>query len=212
MTSINTSATRKYAAQHAGSPVFQSIFFLIVIILFSWFLLKPWLTKTLDGRAELRTNQEVLNALESDQRELNLLVNELKSSPDEITLLDEALPLTGRITKVNVLLDKLVRDSGMTLAVLSADDTQSIISAGDKPVLQNPYNPGRKLHTVTVTASITGTMEQLKSLLQLMETNGRVLDVESLQILGGEPVTKFNLTVKAYSYENVVDPITKPKR
>jgi tRNA (Thr-GGU) A37 N-methylase len=46
-------------------------------------------------------------------------------------------------------------------------------------------------------------MEQLKNLLQLMETNGRVLDVDSLQILGGDPVTKFKIVVKAYAYEKV---------
>lgn len=210
---INTqNRTTAFAAKQAGNPVFQSIFLIIVIVLFAWFLLRPWLEKTLDTRAELNTEQKVLDSIQADQRELNRLVNQLRTSPEEIALVDEALPLNGRISKVNVLLDSLVRSSGMTLAVLSADDTQSIVSAGDKTVLANPYQPGRKLHTITVSASITGTMEQLKNLLQLMETNGRVLDVESLQILGGEPVTKFRMTVNAYAYENVTEPVTKSRR
>lgn len=203
MAIIPPSLTETYKAKSLGSPVIQGVLVLIVLILFSWFIFRPRLAQFNESRAEVNAAKQQLDKIESDQRELNRLVNELRSSPDEVAILDEALPLSGRISKVNVLLDNLVRSSGMTLAVISADDTQKIISAGDKSILQNPYQPGRTLHTITISTSITGTMEQLKNLLQLMETNGRVLDVESLQIMGGDPVTKFRLTVKAYAYEGV---------
>jgi Tfp pilus assembly protein PilO len=196
--------TESYRNKAASNPVFQIILVLIVLVLFSWFIFRPQLAKFNESRAAVATAEEQLNKVETDRRELNRLVNELHSSPDEITIVDEALPLNGRISKAYVLLDTLVRASGMSLAVISADDAVQTIDAGDKDVLQNPYQPGRTLHTITIAASVTGTMEQLKNLLQNIETNGRLLDVDSLQILGGSDLTKFRLSIKAYSYEYVV--------
>lgn len=203
MALVSSGSKSPFKIQQSGSPIFQAILILLVLVLFSWFILKPWLSKTLDTRSQLKAAQEQLSSIESDQRELNRLVNELHSSPEEIALVDEALPLNGRVSKVNVVLENLVRTSGMTLSILSAEETKDIVSAGDKSMLENPYQPGRVLHTITVSAAISGTMEQLKNFLQLMETNGRVLDVASLQIIGGEPITKFQITVKAYAYEKV---------
>lgn len=200
---IVSSGSKSPFSRQGGSPIFQAALILIVLVLFSWFILKPWLSKSLDTRAQLNSAQDQLDSIEADQRELNRLVSELQSSPDEVALVDEALPLNGRVSKVNVLLDNLVRTSGMTLSILSSEETKDIVSAGDKTMLANPYQPGRVLHTVTVSAAINGTMEQLKNFLQLMETNGRVLDVSSLEIIGGEPITKFEITVKAYAFEKV---------
>lgn len=190
--------------KQSSNPVIQVILVLIVLVLFSWFLFRPRLATFNESRAQLKAAQNQLDTIESDQRDLDRLVKELRASKDEVAMVDEALPLNGRTSKTYMLLDNLVRSSGMSLAVISTDDTSSIISAGDKEMLANPFKSGRTLHTITISASVTGTMEQLKNLLQLMETNGRVLDVQSLQILGGDPVTKFRLTVKAYAYEKVI--------
>jgi hypothetical protein len=203
--------TKNNSSRNA-SNLFQGISIVIVLVLFSWFLIRPWMAKTIESRGKLKSAQKELSSIEADQMELNRLVTELHSSPEDVALVDEALPLNGRISKVYVLLDNLVRTSGMTMAVLSSEDSQSIISAGDKPVLAHPFQPGRKLHTIEIAASITGTMEQLKNLMQLMETNGRVLDVETLQVIGGDPVTKFRMTVKAYAYEKVEEGSSKVKK
>lgn len=204
MAILPSNLTESYRNKAASNPVFQIILVLIVLVLFSWFIFRPQLAKFNESRAEVATAEEQLNKVETDRRELNRLINELQASPDEITIVDEALPLNGRISKANVLLDTLVQTSGMSLAVISADDVVQTIDAGDKDVINNPYQPGRTLHTITINASVTGTMEQLKNLLELIETNGRLLDVDSLQILGGSELTKFRLTIKAYSYEYIV--------
>jgi len=190
-------------AKNVGNPVLQSTLLIIILLVFSWFLLRPKLSQYFTTRANVQSAQTQLSKVESEQKQLDTLVSQLKSSPDDVKLVDEALPLSGRITKVDVLLNSMVQSSGMTLTVLSSNDTQSIVSAGDKQILQNPFQPGRTLHTITINASVSGTMEQLKNLLQLMETNGRVLDVDSLEIVGGDPVTKFKLTVKAYAYDKL---------
>ncbi len=185
-----------------GNPAVQIVLTLIILVLFSWFILIPKYNQVVERRAQLAAAKQQLIKIEEDQRELNRLVQELRSSPDEIEKIDEALPLTGRASRAYVMLDSLVRSSAMSLSLLSADDTTDLISAGDKAVLADPYKPGRTLHTLTISAAVTGTMEQFRNLLQLIETSSRVLDVESVDIMGGESETKFRITVKAYSYEN----------
>lgn len=195
---INSARRREF-----GNPIIQIVLLLIVLVLVSWFVIKPKITAVIEQRKELKLAEQKMDKVEEDQRDLNRLISELRSSPDEIALVDEALPLNGRVSKAYVLLDGLIRLSGMSSALLSADDTSKFVAAGDKDELQNPYKPGRKLHTITLTTSVTGTMEQFKSLLQIIETNGRVLDVENVNILGGDDETKFRITVNAYSYENL---------
>ncbi len=190
-------------SKNYGNPGIQAVMLLIVLVLVSWFLIKPKLTESAQHRAELKAAEAQLSGIQQDRKDLNRLVNELHSAPDEILKVDEALPLNGRITKTYVLLESLVRDSGMTLTLISAGDTSKTISAGDKEILENPYQPGRELHVMTLTTSVTGTMDQFKNFLELIETNGRVLDVETVEVVGGDPLTKFRITVNAYAYEKV---------
>jgi Tfp pilus assembly protein PilO len=186
-----------------GNPGIQALMLLIVLVLVSWFLIKPKLTESAQNRAELKAAESQLSGIQQDRKDLNRLVNELRSAPDELLKVDEALPLNGRITKMYVLLESFVRSSGMTLTLVSAGDTSRTISAGDKELLENPYQPGRELHTMTLTTSVTGSMDQFKNFLELIETNGRVLDVETVEVVGGDPLTKFRITVNAYAYEKV---------
>jgi hypothetical protein len=186
-----------------SNPMIQIVLLVIVIVLLSWFVVKPKFASTMENRTELKAAKARMAKVEEDQQELNRLISAMKASPEEIALVDEALPLTGRVSKAYTLLNTLVQFSGMSLTLLGADDTSKVIAAGDKDELENPYKPGRKLHTVTMTVSVEGNMEQFKSLLELIETNGRVLDVETVNIIGGEEAPKYHVTVKAYAYENI---------
>lgn len=197
------SISSSYQRRDFGNPVIQAVLLLIVFVLFSWFILKPKYSQWNQRRTALKTAQDQLAKIESDQQDLNNLVDQLHSDSDDVQKVDEALPLSGRISKAYVVLNSLVQSSGMTLALISSDDSQSTVSAGDKAALANPYAVNRQLHTITLSTSVTGTMEQFKNLLQLIETNGRVLDVDSVEIIGGDTQTKFNMTVKAYAFEEV---------
>lgn len=190
-------------SKNYGNPGIQAFLLLIVLVLVSWFLIKPKLVDSAQTRAELKAAETQLSGIQQDRKDLNKLVNQLRSSPEDVLKVDEALPLNGRITKMYVLLENLVRSSGMTLTLISAGDTSKTISAGDKEMLENPYQPGRELHTITLTTSVTGTMDQFKNFLELIETNGRVLDVETVEVIGGDPLTKFRITVNSYAYEKV---------
>lgn len=187
-----------------GNPGVQIVLLLIVIGLFSWFIVKPKYSQMMSNKAQLAEANQRLVKITDDERELNKMVDELRSSSKQVELLDEALPLNGRISKVYYLLDSYVKSSGMSLSLLSSGDTTDIISAGDKTLVPDPYKDGRALHTVTVTAAATGTMEQFKSLLTLIETSSRVLDVDSVQVIGENETIKYRITVKAYSYDKAI--------
>jgi Tfp pilus assembly protein PilO len=194
------SISNSYQRRDFGNPIIQIFLSVVVLVLFSIFILKPKITQTYENKAKLAAAKSQLTQIEKDQKELNTLVNKLKSSPEEVALIDEALPLSGRVSKAYVLMESLVNSSGMDLSLIDSSDTSKFVSAGEKEVLANPYKAGRELHTITLNTSINGTMEQFRNLLQLIETNGRVLDVESVEINGGEALTKFMVTIKAYAY------------
>ena len=199
------STQNSYERKDFGNPVVQIVLLLIVLVLFSWFVLKPKIGQTLERRTEIKNAQLQLSNIEADQADLDRLVNDLNQASDKVAAIDEALPLEGRVSKVYLMIDSYVRSSGMSLAIISADNSTDIIAAGDKDALQNPYEPGRTLYTTTLTSSVTGTMEQFKNLLELIETSSRVLDVSSVEIVSGGNLdgsgTKFRITVKAYAYE-----------
>lgn len=189
------------ALRDSSSSIVQIVLLAIVLVIFSWFILKPKLSQSTEVSTNLKTANAQLTKVEQDQQMLNELITELRSSTKEVEKIDEALPLNGRISKAYVLLDNLVQSSGMTLTLINTNDSSKIVSAADKAILENPYQPGRELHTITLDVNVAGSMDQFRNLLELIETNGRVLDIESVTINGGEPVTKFNIEVKAYAYE-----------
>ncbi len=205
----NTNSNHGTTRRDFGNPIIQAALLLIVFVLFTWFILKPKLSKSMEQRTNLKAAQAQLDGIKSDKQKLSQLVSELRNSEEDVAKVDEALPLNGRVSKVYVMLDEYVRTAGMTLTLISADDTSKSIAAGDKSLLANPFQEGRQLHTVTLTTTVTGNMEQFKNLLQLIETSGRVLNIDSVEVIGDDSVTKFIISVKAYAYEPIQGVITK---
>jgi len=190
-----------YHNKQLTSPVAVIVLLVMIIVLFSWFILKPKMSSVSAQHGNLKTLKSQLSAVDNEKRELNRLVAQLADSKDEVTLTDEALPLSGRTSKVHVLVDNLAKASGLVISQITAEDVDDIISAGNKEVLKDPYKPQRKLYTSTVTVSVAGTVDQFKNFLELLETNGRVLDISQLEIIGDEGSTKFRVKIKSYSYE-----------
>ncbi len=190
-----------YDNKQLTSPLVQIVLLLVVIVLFSWFLVKPKINESTDLHRTLAAKKQQLGKLQSEKQELNRLISQMQDSAEDIKLLDEAVPLTGRVTKLNVLIENLAQSSGMQIGQLSADGMDEVISAGNKDVLENPYEAKRSLQTATVSVLLIGNIEQFRNFLELLETNGRILDVSSLDVVGGDAVTRFRVKLKAYAYE-----------
>lgn len=188
-------------SQQIQNPILQSVLILIVLIVFGWFVLGPKFVKTNATRDRLALLEEQRANLEADQQELNRLIAKMEDSDSEIRLLDEAVPLTGRPTKIAVLLDTFAQNSGVALTQLNVSSPEDFISSGNKDELENPFQGNRDLATIDVSVTAVGTIEQFRNFLILLEQSGRLIDVDTLNVASGDAGETFNLRLKTYAYE-----------
>jgi Tfp pilus assembly protein PilO len=171
-----------------------------VIILVLWFFVLPKRAALNAQRTELKQQEEVLANSKKDSENLVRLISQLNRSGADIALLDEALPLESRITKLEFLLDSLISASGMRLGLMNVDATTLGVAAGDKKTLADPFAAPRKLQTITMEVNVSGNVDQFKNLLQLLESNSRIIDVVSIDITNEEEGSAFKIKLKSYSY------------
>ena len=189
-------------SQQVQNPMLQAILIIIVLVVFGWFILGPKYTQTMQTREELAAITEQRENLEADQAELNSLIAELEDSSEQVEILDEAVPLTGRPTRVSLLIESFAQNTGLVLSQLGVGQPDEFIASGNKAVLEDPYKPNRSLATIDVNISAIGSIEQFRNFLILLEQSGRIIDVESLSVSAGSDNNEaYNLRVKTYAYE-----------
>jgi Tfp pilus assembly protein PilO len=191
----------------AGTSLVYSALLVVAIILVAWFLIKPQWATVSQQQTTLRQLLADQQALANETQTLAQLVTTMQQATDDIALLDEALPIDARLTKIHVVLESLVQSSGMTLANIAVDSPDAVISAGNRSSQENLFAKKLHLQTAAVTLNLTGSLEQFVPLLQLMEQSSRVLDVESLDIAPTDDGSlSFHLKLKAYFYSQDLPP------
>lgn len=190
-----------YGNRQLTSPLVQSVLLIIIIVLLGWFIVRPEFVSSRAQHAQLEQASQKRAAIENEKQELERLVSQLQTSAEDIKITDEALPLVGRISRLDVLIESLARSSGLQVAQINAANTGDTIAAGNKAVLSDPYGVDRKLQTSSVSVLLSGNVDQFRTFLQLLETSGRVLDVSGLEVTSEPGATKFRVTIKAYAYE-----------
>lgn len=192
-------------SQQAQSPLFQSILIFIVLALFAWFILIPKYSSYSEKSRQLAQVTGQLNQIESDSAEMNQLISKLEQSENQVKLVDEALPLAVRPTQLSLLFENYATSSGMQVAQIDiAEETLSTApAAGNKAILADPYGTKRILKVVNVSVTLSGNIDQFKNFLQIVESSGRIVDVENMDVNSGEGVTKFTVKLKTYAFEPV---------
>lgn len=200
-TNLNINALSRH--RQMKNPILQAILILIVIIVFGWFVLAPKYSASNATRTELAALREQHANLQNDQVELNRLIALMQSSGDEIRLLDEAVPLSDRSTRIALLLETYAQNSAMLLTQLNIGTVDTSPVAGNKTLLENPYGAQRDLNTIDVNISVSGSIEQFRNFLQLLEQSGRIIDVDNLTINSGDDANSnsYGLRLKTYAYE-----------
>lgn len=188
-------------SQQIQNPLLQTILIVIVLVVFGWFVLGPKYTQTSQTREQLAAVEEQRANLEADQEELNRLISKLEQSEDEVKLLDEAVPLTARPTRIALLMETLAQNTGLTLTQMSIGQTDEFIASGNKEELKDPLKAPRELATIEVSASTSGTVEQFRNFLTLLEQSGRIIDVSSLTVNSSDQGPSYNIRLKTYAYE-----------
>ncbi len=190
-----TSPTNKFR-----TSIVEIVATVLLIALVFWFFIKPKMTQLSEVRAQVSAQEAVLNHVQSDSAQLTDLISKLQQSKDDIALVDEALPLDSRVTRVHVLLDSLVKASGAKLGSLNIQPGTNL-AAGNKSGINNKFGVTRKIQTFYGDLTVIGTVESFKNLLQLIETNGRIIDVSNMELSSAGGISSFKLRLKAYSYD-----------
>lgn len=185
----------------AQTSIIETVALAVVIVLVFWFFVRPQSTILKTERATLQHAQDEYQAVDQDKQKLAELTARLKKSQADISLIDEALPLQARPTQIEFLLNDLVTAAGMKTADLSFQvSAENNSVAGNKALLKDSYTVSRKLQIMTFNLNVTGGVDQFKNLLQLIETNGRIIDVSTLDMSNEADSPMFKLKLKTYSY------------
>jgi Tfp pilus assembly protein PilO len=189
------------AAKQASNPIIQIVLLVVIIALFAFFVVGPKYRAMSSRGAEADQVSAERAKIEQEKIDLAQLNSKLDSSKQDIAITDQALPLNGRISNLYALLESLVKNSSMQLAELaSSDSLKTRVAAGSNKT--DAKQTDRKLITTKVTMTVTGDLQQLKNLLESIETNPRLFDIDSVQVASSEEGVRFRIDLKAYAYEN----------
>jgi len=185
----------------AQTSVLETIALIVIIALVFWFLIRPQMGVLATEKDTLKQVQTENQQVDADKQKLAELVGRLKRSQNDLKLVDEALPLQARPTQMEYLVNELVTASGMKMNDLALTvNEQAGPVAGNQALLKDPFSSPRKLLTTSLDLSVSGGVDQFEELLRLMETNGRVIDVSTLDISNEAEAPVFKLKLKLYSY------------
>jgi Tfp pilus assembly protein PilO len=158
---------------------------LIVGFLFYWFLLSPKLAEVTAKKADAVKFDSQKQGVEGDVSALQDLSQDLGQHEQDISHLDQALPLTELQLRTQLLMDRLVSSSGVLVGDISISAGNDQVVAGNVATLKNPFGLKRGLNVVSVNVAVSGNFGQLMDLIRRLENYGRIMDIVSVQISAG---------------------------
>lgn len=189
------------ASKSAQSVMFELVLLLVMIGLVFYYLLSPKLHELGDRKAQYSKLQAENKKIEEQVRIFDGLVDKMKSEPEKISVLDEALPLDPKFSRLYILIESIVQSSGLSTSGINIDANASTVVSGDKKILKSKFGTDRKLITTQATVNAIGNLTQLENVLQQIESSGRLMDVNTLDITGGKSdQLLFKIGIKAYSF------------
>ena len=178
----------------------EAILALAVAVLVFWFLVLPKQAKVSAAANELKKLETLQAQFEKNRATTETLVGKLSGSTAAISELDEAIPLDARPTKVRLAVESLARSLDLTLSTLEISSRTDSITAGSRTTVKDPFGVDRSLQVFNVTAELSGSVEQLQAFLEKVESSGRVLQVENMDVSAGQDRPSMRLTMAAYYY------------
>jgi len=174
-----------------------------IIVLFSWFVLKPKVINLAQKRVELKNIEQQQEMIKTKKVEFESLVTKMQGAKQDFAVLDEALPLQPRGTKLMLLVDSLAKTNGLFVTAVSLDGSESAkyIAAGDKASLNDPYSVARVVNPETVMVSSTGSLEQFMGFLNAVENSTRILDIQNIDISASDDgQLSYKVKIKGYLF------------
>ena len=154
----------------------------LIMVLFYWFVISPKRTELADLNVKLDGLKGEFSKIEGQKKELERSIDAMNANRDKIAKLDEALPLEGKLTVINLLVEKLAEEAGITLDNVSFSLNADNIAAGNKELLKSPHASARSLKKIIGNLNIRGDLGQIQNFLQKLETSGRIYDISNFQV------------------------------
>lgn len=168
------------------NSLFEIVLLIVVCALFSWFIIMPKKAKVQAKKSELAKYAQEQSKMASNLQNFNRLVAELNSHEQEIKNLDDALPLEGKTTYLEILIQNLANSAGVAVGDIGLSGKNDVIAAGNTELIKNPYGATRTLQKISGTVSVIGSFAQMRDFLKKIETSGRVMQISSVDIVAAQ--------------------------
>ncbi len=179
--------------------IVETFLLIVVIGLFSWFILLPKKAAVQTRENELKDLVNQQQSIASKVSTLKGLIAQLESHQKQVSYLDEALPLEGRTSKLQILLNSITASAGVTVGDMNIMSDSEQVFATNTDTAQESFKASRSLKKLTANVYVIGTYEQLKAFLEKVEETGRILDIVSLD-LGASQDNQLDLRLVVTSY------------
>lgn len=116
----------------------------------------------------------------------------------QIAKVSEILPPTKDYPGLLVTIQQLASTAGM---MMNNIDVKDVEAAAVKGIIKTKTSPAEEevFKKMTITMTVSGSYEQFKAFLNLLETNIRIIDVDSVDFTYSEKeLTKFNIQATTY--------------
>jgi Tfp pilus assembly protein PilO len=201
-TPINLSTGPIKRPQNFSNTSFEIVLLIIVGVLLYFFIVSPKQQELQAKKDSVTQLTDQKNKLERENKAVQKALDDMKKSKTGIAKLDEALPLDGRPSKIYLLLDDIMIQSGMTVKSMDFPDATGDIVAGNSTRVEKPFTGQRKLHEVTINLTVTGSFDQYLGVLKRLETSGRLFNIQNVEITStGDTDVEFVMTLITYFYE-----------
>ena len=166
----------------SNNTLFSVVLLLVVCGLFGFFIILPKKSAVAAKQSQLQQlkSQEALITTQAAQ--LNGLIASLQNHSQDVKELDASLPLNGKTFDLQLLLESLANESGVTVGSINLSGNGNEVLAGDTSLLEDPYSASRTLQTITGEVYVIGSFPQLLGFLQKIENSDRIMQVTSLEI------------------------------
>lgn len=202
---INLTPSAYRPAERAKSLNFsltEVVLLLIMIGLFSWYMVLPKQAALETKKAQIQKLLEDKGKIDGEIAGLNASVKALASSKNEISEMDEAVPLDSRTTKLQMLIQYLSGQAGVSLESVSFEEDSKKVYAADKEAIKNPFAQPHALKKISGSVAVLGSFEQVQEFISKIEKSARVLNIVSMDLgLQEDNVISLKLDLEAYSYE-----------
>jgi Tfp pilus assembly protein PilO len=159
------------------------------------------------AQKELESKETELEQRKAYFEEIDILSEKLKQYPDELAVIDFALPDDFSLPFLFDFFEKIVSRNGLFLTNISqsqgSQSSPRSSRSSEKTEISDKTESGNKLKESRTSISLSGSYSAFKNFLYSMEKSARLIEVESASFSLPQDKTStlnFNITVKTNSY------------